>query len=599
MKKIISTLLLCGMVMAGVHAQTLLYSNDFESGLSGSTIVGTGALVSSGDPARGTVFHNSAGGQAVRANYMLLPPTIMTDLATSATNALTISFWVNRSTASGFFWSPLFSMYGAAPNPANTWPMMVLQTRGVVQVNANGTWSDFVNTQNVAGTNAVSTAWIDGGNWRFYTAVLTPTNVKVYIDGAIMNEWQLNGTPAGGSIAGLFTAGTLMPYICLGGNQAWNWNDPDPAFMYDKLKIYSGALTTAQINSLMTTDQLSSPILTVSSQAVYLDEKFTSQVIVVNGANLSQDITITAPAGITVNPLTIPRTSASDVNVTISFDGSTVTSGNISIVSGTMNRSVYVKTSVTNFVPLYVSGNMIADPTFSAASLSAGGFTGWGPTGIVNANAFSGRGSAFVRGSCWPDGGSIDRPLTAANNNELKPNTSYRLRAMVRIQAATGRFYQFEIEGFNGTASLRFPLHATAGWVQFDTIFTTGATVTVGKGIYFNSCTSATPALTDSAFIDNYELYEVPVGTRTQLVSLAGNKVYLQQNQIVSEFSLNNPAEVTLNVYDMQGKSLQKTTRNFGNGLNNMTMDHKLAAGIYIVKLQTNEFILKQKIFVQ
>ena len=601
MKRTIFTLLLAGLVMAGAYAQTLLYQNDFEDGLAGSTIVGSGAIVNSGDPARGIVFHNSAGGQAVRSNYLLLPPSIMTDLAASASNALTISFWVNRATATGFYWSPLFSAYGGPPTPNNTWPMMVLQKRGVVQVNANGTWSDFINSQNLAGTNNVSTAWIDGGNWRFYTAVLTPTNVKVYIDGAIMNEWQLNGEPMGGSIAGIFTAGAQMPHICLGGNQAWNWNDPDPAFMYDKLKIYSGALTTAQINSLMLTNQLSATVLTVNTSAVYLDEFFSSQNIIVNGSNLNNNISITAPAGINVSVTSIPQNAAADVAVAVSFDGVNPASGNITVSSGTMTRTVFVRANKTNFVPAYPSGNMIADPTFSAASLAAGGFTGWGPTGITHELAYSGRGSAFIRGSCWPDGGSIDRGLTAANSNELKPNTQYRLRAMINIKATPGRHFQFQIEGYDGTASLFIPLYATVGWVQFETTFTTGATVNVGRGIYFNSCVPAAvmPLITDSAFIDNYELYEVPVGVNTQQLTINSPKVYLLNNALIGTFNLNNQSDVTLSVFNMQGKSIMNLSRNFDAGNQTMTIDNRLQNGIYIVKLHSKEFTVTSKLIVQ
>ena len=599
MKRTIFTLLLAGFVMAGAFAQTLLYENDFEDGLAGATIVGTGAIVDSGDPAHGMVFHNSAGGQAVRSNYMLLPATIMTDLAAAESNALTISFWVNKSTATGFYWSPMFSAYGAAPNPNNTWPMMVLQTRGVVQVNANGTWSDFVDNQNLAGTNTVSTAWIDAGDWKFYTAVLTPTNVKVYIDGAIMNEWQLNGDVAGGSIAGLFSAGTQMPYICLGGNQAWNWNDPDPAFMYNKLKIYSGALSTAQINSLMINNQLSAPVLTVNTSAVYLDEFYSSQNIIINGSNLSEDISIVAPAGINVSVTSIPQNNASDVSVSVSFDGVNSASGVITINSGSLSRTVNVRANTTNFVPAYASGNMIADPTFSAASLSAGGFGGWGPTGITNEKAYSGRGSAYIRGTCWPDGGSIDRALTAANGNQLKPNTTYRLRAMLNIKASPGTNFQFEIEGYDGTTNLYIPLYATDGWVQFDNTFTTGATVTVDKGIYFNSCSGASPLITDSAFIDNYELYEVPIGTSTHEMIVSSPKVYMHNNAVISTFTLSNQSEVSLAVYDLQGKAVMQSSRVLDAGNQTLSIDNNLQHGIYIVKLHSYEFTITSKLIVQ
>lgn len=94
-----------------INAQTLLYSNDFESGLNGSTIVGNGVIEASGNAAHGQVFHNAAGGQATRSNYLTLPATLFADLKTSGTNALTISFWVNKGTADNYFWSPIFSAY--------------------------------------------------------------------------------------------------------------------------------------------------------------------------------------------------------------------------------------------------------------------------------------------------------------------------------------------------------------------------------------------------------------------------------------------------------------------------------------------------------
>lgn len=600
MKKRIFTFLLAGLVIAGASAQTLLYSNDFEEGLSGATIVGNGAIVDAADASRGKVFHNAAGGQAVRANYLLLPSTLFADLKNSEATGLSISFWVNKGTATGFYWSPLFSAYGAAPNPNNTWPMMVLQTRGVAQVNAGGTWTDYVNEQNVNGTNAVSTAWIDNNNWHFYTAVFTATNLKVYINGSIVNEWALDGNVAGGSAAGLFSIGDGLPYVALGGNQAWNWNDPDPAFMYDKLKIYAGALSASQVNSLMANDQLSAPVLTVNATNVYLDDIYNAHTITINGAELSEDITLSAPVGVTVTPSVISKDNAENVAVVVSFDGTTILTGDITISSGTMSRTVVVKTSTTaNFSPAYPSGNMIADPTFSAASLAAGGYGGWGPTGIDYKNPYSGRGSAYIRGTCWPDGGSIDRGLTAANGNVLKPNTKYRLRAMLKAQAAVGKFFQFEIEGYNGTASLYFPIGQTNGWQQFDTTFVTGASVTVGKGIYFNSCSSSSPALTDTAFIDNYELYEVDFTTNLPVVNSSSNRIVLIDNAVIAEFRLQSAQEVTFSVFDLQGKSLYSISQRLEAGAQRFTLDVSLSKGLYLVKMHSPEFTSTQKTMIQ
>ena len=574
-------LILCG---TAAKAQTLLYSNDFESGLDSCTIVGNGAIEASGNASHGQVFHNAATGQAVRTNYLKLPTYTFARLQNSGTQALSVSFWVNKGTATGYYWSPIFSAYAAAPAGSNGMPMMVVQLRGWAQTNVGGTWCDFSDAQNVKGANAIGTAWIDDGNWHFYTIVYTPTNMKVYVDGTVQNEWALSGTALGGSIAGLFTSGSTLPYICLGGNQAWGWADPDPAFLYDKLKIYAGALTTSQINSLIASDGLVAPVLTASKSALYFDDKFLSDTIVVNGANLNNDIAIAAPTGITLGKSSIVKTAATDVKVGVTWDGTTSVSGNVTITSGATVITIPVKTSTNSFVPAYSTGNMIADPTFSASTLAAGGFGGWGPTAIINKNTYSGRGSAYIRGACWPDGGSIDRTLSDANGNALVANSTYRLRAMVKSQATTGKSFQFEIEGYSGTASIKFQIPNTNGWKQIDTTFTTGATVTTGKGIYFNSCTNA-PLLTDTCFIDNYELYKV-ANVATGLNTINGNTIntFVRNGKVVSNFTLDNATEVTVSLYNTNGMLIESKKSMGQSGNNERVFNATLSSGVYLVR---------------
>jgi hypothetical protein len=239
---------------------------------------------------------------------------------------------------------------------------------------------------------------------------------------------------------------------------------------------------------------------------------------------------------------------------------------------------------------------MIADPTFSAADLTTGGFGGWGPTAIINKGAYCGKGSAYVRGTCWQNGGSIDRTLSDANGNALKANSRYRLRAMINSQASTTSYFQFEIEGYDGTKSLFVKLPNSNGWRQVDTTFVTGATVTTGKGIYFNSCGSSSPLITDTCFIDNYELYEIPYTTGTSNNQLSQQKVYLQNNSIVAEFMLNKPSDVTISVFDLQGKLLMQSARKFEAGLQINKTDATLPAGVYFVKVSSPEFVISQKI---
>ena len=95
----------------------------------------------------------------------------------------------------------------------------------LLQINNNG-WCDFTDAQNDNGACKLwhgDDDWLADGEWHLYTAVLTPTTGKVYIDGEIANSWTVSGSGDGNVIAGLFTNGADLKYICLGGNQAWDW----------------------------------------------------------------------------------------------------------------------------------------------------------------------------------------------------------------------------------------------------------------------------------------------------------------------------------------------------------------------------------------
>ncbi len=275
-----------------VIAQDLLYSNNFENGVGGATIIGNGAIVTVSDPGFGKVFHNALGGQGIRTNYLLLPTNIFANLQASGKKELTIGFWVNKGTAANFFWSPIFSAYGAAPQAGgNTWPMMVLQTRLILQVNNNG-WCDFTNAQNTTGQNLVSTTYLDSGTWQYYTVVLTETSAKIYINGVVQNTWNLTGVADGGSVSGLFTNGSALTYICLGGNQAWNWADPDPAFMYDDVVIFSKALSVNDILAIVAAKSTSTSINNIKfSRGDLVGDEYYN----ISGAKVSSDYNALTP----------------------------------------------------------------------------------------------------------------------------------------------------------------------------------------------------------------------------------------------------------------------------------------------------------------
>lgn len=241
-----------------MSAHNTSYFNDFEYGLDGSEIIGDGEITNSGNDMFGSVFANAMNG--MRTNYLLLPSDALQHSGKS--EELSIGVWVNQGneTDPGHYqWSPLFSAYEVAPQGSNGMSMFLWTYRGTLQINCNGpanvgdNWSDFTAEQHVDGEVHFINNDKDplkDGEWHYYTAVFTKTNVKLYVDGKVTNEWNLTGSGAGNTI-GFLNGENPLVYVCLGGNQAWNWGDPDPGFWFDEVAIYKYALTSADIADII------------------------------------------------------------------------------------------------------------------------------------------------------------------------------------------------------------------------------------------------------------------------------------------------------------------------------------------------------------
>jgi len=239
------------------------YEQDFSS-QAGLTIVGGGSFVE--DDTFGHVYQN--GGGAIRSHYLLLPEDVLSHSA--ETQQMTIAFWVNAKNAGAvndYTYAPLFTAYAAKANP-NTFPMLALQSRGPVQVNCNG-YCDFdgqthvngkVNIYNKNAWEAGDAAynfvrnWLDDGKWHYYAITFKANEVVQYLDGEITNQWSLFSNVEGQQVTGLFSNGGDLKYICLGGNQAWDWGDQDAKFMFAKLLIQNNAMSQDDIKARMAAD---------------------------------------------------------------------------------------------------------------------------------------------------------------------------------------------------------------------------------------------------------------------------------------------------------------------------------------------------------
>lgn len=195
-------------------------------------------------------------GTAKRTSYCLLPEDVLAH--SDKTQELTIAVWVRSqkgTESNNYKFVPLLTAYAAAPvNGINTWPMMACQYRGLLQVNCNG-WSDFTDAQNVAGKNTEYNGeadWLKDHKWHHYAAVFAGENAKVFIDGVLKNEWNNDGTT--NTQKGLFSNGADLKYICLGGNQAWDWNDNDAPFDFARLLIKNSKMTAGEIIAQMKAD---------------------------------------------------------------------------------------------------------------------------------------------------------------------------------------------------------------------------------------------------------------------------------------------------------------------------------------------------------
>jgi len=108
--------------------------------------------------------------------------------------------------------------------------------------------------------------WLDDGKWHYYAITFKAKEVIQYMDGEVTNHWTLYPNVDGQQVSGLFTNGADLKYICLGGNQAWDWSDNDAKFMFAKLLIQNNAMSAEDILNQMKADNPTA-ISTVKAQA--------------------------------------------------------------------------------------------------------------------------------------------------------------------------------------------------------------------------------------------------------------------------------------------------------------------------------------------
>ena len=161
----------------------------------------------------------------------------------------------------------------------------------------------------------------------------------------------------------------------------------------------------------------STPYMTVSTINLSFDVVNVTKTFKVKAVNLTSNLLLTPPAGITLDKTSLtPAEAAAGVKITATFDKATnITNGTILIASGDLTQNITVNASAADaacFTPLYTDRpNIIQDPLMTSLST----YAGWGSRDVVTDYVYCGTNSIKISGTC---GGSLDYGLTG----KIKPN---------------------------------------------------------------------------------------------------------------------------------------------------------------------------------
>lgn len=274
---------LCFGFVSGVKAQdvpTPVYFEDFESA---NVITDVGTVTGSGELATGSslfgkYYQNDpacAGGN--RKNYLTITTDAFSTLEATDTKETTISFWVNShkiiQNSFGIWWNEMFAAWteggytqtvGATGYKNDDDKIGAFDVRTNLSTHAmlNGLWYDGDgnhSTLDVAWLNTSKGSALDH-NWHHVAYIMSNamSHITIYVDGEKRNDYDIASIGHAEGFSGETFWDNLsdLTKITLGG-LSQRWEDPDSPLGYDEIAIYSSALTSDQINAIISSKQYS------------------------------------------------------------------------------------------------------------------------------------------------------------------------------------------------------------------------------------------------------------------------------------------------------------------------------------------------------
>jgi hypothetical protein len=462
----------------------------------GATIVNKALKLS----AAGQYLSFSGSALALKDYPVISQEIWFTSIAGANTDNTMLSYFGNASGGLGYNY-----IFTSVANLSNF-------TRTVI---SNGTYNSEV---------GVSGPEYDDGVLHQLVSVIRSDMVILYIDGVLVSQ-TANTKP-------LTTIGTSLAYL---GKSGYTADDTWIGYI-SKFSIYNKSLSADEVQFLYQQGAEQTHIITSLTTVLSFDSLFTSETIKISGFNLSDSITIVAPAGITIDPAKLDS-DVYNAPVAITYDGTTIVDGNITFTSDTIVLNIPVKSySNACFSKLYPDlTNLVPDPYISS-------LTNFSEGGSISINTdpayvYCGATSGKVSGS----NGSLGVTLTG----NLKTNTIYRVKAKVYV---IGGLFQISISGWSGGQSdYRKSISTTGSWQDVDFTFTTGATLGSTQSIFFNNNgLSGT-----TGYIDNWEMYEIPkVYTSASSLSFpthGSEKVTVRGVNLLQDITISGPAGFSIN----------------------------------------------------
>ncbi|NLO70357.1 MAG: T9SS type A sorting domain-containing protein [Porphyromonadaceae bacterium] len=307
--------------------------------------------------------------------------------------------------------------------------------------------------------------------------------------------------------------------------------------------------------------ELDDPAIIIDPKVLSFDSMHSLDSVFVLGQNLTENITITVPSGVTIEENTIDATeAASGLFVKFTYDKAfDITGGEVTFTSGDLSKTLTVNAS------RYLINGDFERP------LSEGWTTNDGDMVRQTNNSFPLKtGGHYVEK--WIDGGGNLSAFTLSQTILGIPNGSYTVKANAQaVQQADGTNPggAFIIAGNNGVEVIETAEYSVDVEVVDESLTLGFQVVMTGNWVA----------------VDNFRLIDNNAQGVNSRHSLDGVNTFILNNRVHADINLDKNATTTISVYNINGVKMAEKEVALQAGENRVVVDKELARGVYLVEV--------------